>query len=213
MIISGEALAEGTIAGVAAAIVLSLWTEGSNFIKTALLSRRVKNSISNFGVGNGIRGVSISVHNVTSTPILLRDALIISDTGNFGLNPEKEIKNIWNEDAAKFEGMMETLISNPQSVAPSSNVFPEVPPYSSRTFLLDAKLAIIPFVPKGVVFIIEHQAFPSGSKIVKVESPAVVNNLLKHSVAHFKTEFDNGNLNNVRAKFGLPPIQKIPMSK
>ena len=99
MIISGEALAEGTIAGVAAAIVLSLWTEGSNFIKTALLSRRVKNSISNFGVGNGIRGVSISVHNVTSTPILLRDALIISDTGNFGLNPEKEIKNIWNEDA------------------------------------------------------------------------------------------------------------------
>jgi hypothetical protein len=213
MIISGEALAEGTIAGVAAAVVLSLWSEGSNFLKNALLSRRVRRSVSNFGVGDGIRGISVTVHNATATQISIREGVLLSDTSNFVLNPENGVKSIWDDNEVSFDGKMESVISSPTSSSMAINAFPDIPPFSSRTFLLDAKLATIPFTPKGIRFIIEHRAEPNGSRIIKVASTEGVNKLLTFAVAHFKAEFETGNLNKVRVQFGLPPIQKIPIAK
>lgn len=206
--IKGGVLAQGIITGIATAVFLGLWSEGSKRLKDWRLEKRIRTSVELFGIGGGIKGISVTIYNKSEIKISVRGVAVVGEDAVYILSPENEISNAWSDVDLKVgdeysEIQVGTIFRNKDQFD-----YPDVPPHSSRQFCLHVDV-IRGCKPQGITSIIEFPLSVGGTKIIRVNSGHRENEALLFTVKDMIRQIDEGHIARARAMFNLPPMREL----
>lgn len=219
MSINWNSIIEGTSAGIAAsAILASLVILRENF-RNVFLKYKLSRIIKNAAVGDSIDGVTTSIQNKIGWPFVVRELSICTNNVNYRMNPTGEVRTVFRNQHPKLTKAQKKALEQGQAIEVESEIswsawrvnptvegFIRVEPYTSHEFILPNNL-IIDYESnvQSIRLILEYISPTGYPKILKIEESKWAEDI-HNMILRQREALTNGNLNELRRRFGKPPI-------
>lgn len=216
-----NSIIEGTSAGVAASILLGIFSISRDFIRDWTLRFRIANSFCALSSGSSIYGVTIGISNKVGNTYQIRSVVMRTNSIDHRLNATGDVKTSFDGQFPKpskeqlrmlKEGKVKTIELKGEvqygswRMEPSRDGFVTIEPFTSHTFILPAQAVTqITDEIEEIGIVVQYTNRSGSVKILEVSVPNSKINI-QSTVEHYKREILSGRLNHARKSFGLDPI-------
>lgn len=221
-----DALIPGTVTGLVGAGVLAVLVSARNRIRNELLKRRIRKTLDRVGVGSGIQGITMSVHNETGREMVVRQIAFLMGGTYIVLLPSGELTSAYRGESRKptraemrrlRKGEVIQMEAQMQfgswKVPPVPAGFVALPPYTKSSFILPAEFIGGSDHPiKGIRIVLEYVTRSGDKKILQRDVRSKHPEQMKKTLDHFRDELRSGSFNKARRMFGMAEIAAMPTS-
>ena len=191
-----------------------------------MLRRKIRNQISNFGVGSSVTDLSITISNYTGVTLRFREAKLILEgdgtsrcemqfTGELKTGRPISRREIWRVRKRLKKGEqvhVETVICGPKKMESMASLDDDgcvvVRPFMAATFRVPiSALLIHKMNPMSALVLVEFTNCSGIVELLEVRAKRSSGESIQKQQARNLEDYKSGRLDEVRKMFGLPPIE------
>lgn len=225
MSITWNSIIEGTVAGVVASLLFAALVVIRDLWRIQRFKEKLRANLRNITCGNGIHGITVSIHNLTGHEFTVHDVVLVCERSHYAFNCTGEVssyiprrRRALTPDETKRLERGETVEAEPSHVSFRSSSksigdgrLAPARPFTSVGYLLPAEiLTNVSDVVRHIRIAVEYVAANGRIDVLEETSVGASAEYLKILLSQYSDPTKRAQFNEARKVFGLPPIGVSP---